>query len=86
MDCSSEEAEEEEEHFEEEDDEEDIRASKVVSDHEFSPESDLEKDEEIVEPIRRARTAKKGKVPDCCKNAIDSVVSAVYYIIKFCLS
>ncbi|CAH1400773.1 unnamed protein product [Nezara viridula] len=57
-DDSSEEAEEEEEHFEEEDDEEDIRATKVVSDHEFSPESDLEKDETI-EPIRRARTAKK---------------------------
>lgn len=57
-DDSSEEAEEEEEHFEEEDDEEDIRASKVVSDHEFSPESDLEKDDTI-EPVRRARTAKK---------------------------
>ncbi|XP_014276967.1 microtubule-associated protein futsch [Halyomorpha halys] len=57
-DDSSEEAEEEEEHFEEEEDEEDIRATKVVSDHEFSPESDLEKDE-TVEPIRRARTAKK---------------------------
>lgn len=30
------------------------------SDHEFSPESDLEKDQES-EPLRRARTAQKGE-------------------------
>ncbi|XP_043273191.1 uncharacterized protein [Venturia canescens] len=46
----------------EEEDEEEIESEGSLlfkSDHEFSPESDLEKDEES-EPLRRARTAKAG--------------------------
>ncbi|CAD6228659.1 GSCOCG00006484001-RA-CDS [Cotesia congregata] len=54
--------EDENENEEEEDDiEEDIESEGSFlfkSDHEFSPESDLEKDEEL-EPMRRARTARK---------------------------
>lgn len=60
---SSEEADEEEDHYEEYEDEEDIRTKAIVSDHEFSPESDLEGEgEDSAEPIRRARTARKGKL------------------------
>lgn len=48
---------------EEEEEEEDMMESEgsllFKSDHEFSPESDLEKDQES-EPLRRARTAQKG--------------------------
>lgn len=48
---------------EDEDEDEDIIESEgsllFKSDHEFSPESDLEKDQES-EPLRRARTAQKG--------------------------
>lgn len=54
---SSSSEEEEEEDLEEEEEEE-----KLVfkSDHEFSPESDIE--EADAQPIKRARTAKKGKL------------------------
>uniref|UniRef100_A0A1B6FH68 PHD-type domain-containing protein n=1 Tax=Cuerna arida TaxID=1464854 RepID=A0A1B6FH68_9HEMI len=55
---SSEVEEEEEDHFEDiVDEEEDIPVT-LKSDHEFSPESDIEGDEEV-KPIRRARTAQK---------------------------
>lgn len=53
---------EENENDEEDDDEEEIESEGSLlfkSDHEFSPESDLEKDQES-EPLRRARTAQKG--------------------------
>lgn len=53
---SSMEEEEEEEHDLEE--EEDLV---FKSDHEFSPESDLENDADYI-PVRRARTAQKGKL------------------------
>ena len=33
----------------------------LKSDHEFSPESDLEEDEDY-QPLKRARTAKKGNI------------------------
>lgn len=48
---------------EEEDMDEDMESEGSLlfkSDHEFSPESDLEKDQEP-QPLRRARTAQKGK-------------------------
>lgn len=48
---------------EEEDMDEDMESEGSLlfkSDHEFSPESDLEKDHEP-QPLRRARTAQKGK-------------------------
>lgn len=53
---------EENENEEEEEDEEIESEGSLLfkSDHEFSPESDLEKDQEP-EPLRRARTAQKGK-------------------------
>ncbi|XP_046673093.1 remodeling and spacing factor 1-like isoform X2 [Homalodisca vitripennis] len=55
---SSEVEEEEEDHFEDiVDEEEDIPVT-LKSDHEFSPESDIEGDEEV-KPIRHARTAQK---------------------------
>lgn len=47
---------------EDEEEEEEIETEGSLlfkSDHEFSPESDLEKDQES-EPLRRARTAQKG--------------------------
>jgi len=44
----------------EEDEDIESEGSLFKSDHEFSPESDLEKDQES-EPLRRARTAQKGK-------------------------
>ncbi|XP_073993027.1 uncharacterized protein isoform X3 [Rhodnius prolixus] len=57
-----EEEEEEEEHYYDYEEEE-YTVGKVVSDHEFSPESDLEKDgEDTATPVRRARTAIKGEV------------------------
>ncbi|XP_039275552.1 LOW QUALITY PROTEIN: titin homolog [Nilaparvata lugens] len=49
---------EEEEHFEIEEEEEEEEVLTLKSDHEFSPESDLECDDD--QPIRRARTAQKG--------------------------
>lgn len=55
---------EENENEDEEEEEEDIESEGSLlfkSDHEFSPESDLEKDQES-EPLRRARTAQKGKL------------------------
>ena len=52
---SSHEEEEDEEHYLEEDDEDDFVRAREVSDHEFSPESDLEGGE----PVRSARTAVK---------------------------
>lgn len=56
-----EEEEEEEEHYYDYEEEE-YTVGKVVSDHEFSPESDLEKDgEDTATPVRRARTAIKGE-------------------------
>ncbi|XP_076662834.1 uncharacterized protein LOC143366024 isoform X3 [Andrena cerasifolii] len=54
---------EENENDEEDDDEEEIESEGSLlfkSDHEFSPESDLEKDQES-EPLRRARTAQKAQ-------------------------
>lgn len=54
---------EENENEDEEEEEEDLESEGSLlfkSDHEFSPESDLEKDQES-EPLRRARTAQKGK-------------------------
>lgn len=54
---------EENENEDEEDEDEDMESEGSLlfkSDHEFSPESDLEKDQES-EPLRRARTAQKGK-------------------------
>ncbi|XP_076388083.1 uncharacterized protein LOC100874631 isoform X3 [Megachile rotundata] len=54
---------EENENEEEEEEEEDIESEGSLlfkSDHEFSPESDLEKDQEA-EPLRRARTAQKAQ-------------------------
>ncbi|XP_075228406.1 uncharacterized protein LOC142328468 isoform X3 [Lycorma delicatula] len=53
---SSNEEEEEEEHYDIEEEEEELI---LKSDHEFSPESDLEKDGEEILPLRRARTAQK---------------------------
>lgn len=56
---------EENENEDEEEEEEDMESEGSLlfkSDHEFSPESDLEKDQES-EPLRRARTAQKGKLP-----------------------
>lgn len=53
----------EENENEEDEEEEEIESEGSLlfkSDHEFSPESDLEKDQEP-EPLRRARTAQKGK-------------------------
>lgn len=55
---SSSSAEEDEDNIYSEDDED---RSQLKSDHEFSPESDLE-DSEDVKPLRRARTARKGKL------------------------
>lgn len=50
-----------EEEFEEEEvEEEEDEALHFASDHEFSPESDVEGDESV-QPLKRARTAKKGK-------------------------
>lgn len=58
---SSSDEENENEDEEEEDEEIESEGSLLFkSDHEFSPESDLEKDQES-EPLRRARTAQKGK-------------------------
>lgn len=54
--CSSEE-EDEEDHFDEED--EDL-AVMDKSDHEFSPESDIDDDEDY-QPVKRARTAHSSK-------------------------
>lgn len=54
---------EENENEDEEEEDEDMESEGSLlfkSDHEFSPESDLEKDQEA-EPLRRARTAQKGK-------------------------
>ncbi|KAL0134617.1 hypothetical protein PUN28_001428 [Cardiocondyla obscurior] len=54
---------EENENEDEEDEDEDIESEGSLlfkSDHEFSPESDLEKDQES-EPLRRARTAQKAQ-------------------------
>ncbi|XP_076753990.1 uncharacterized protein LOC143425239 isoform X2 [Xylocopa sonorina] len=51
------------EHDEEDDDDEEIESEGSLlfkSDHEFSPESDLERDQES-EPLRRARTAQKAQ-------------------------
>jgi hypothetical protein len=55
---SSLEEEEEQEQTEEEEDESNLV---FKSDHEFSPESDLENEDAEVQPTRRARTAQKGK-------------------------
>lgn len=59
---SSEEDNDDLEHYdiEEEDEDEDPRAKVLVSDHEFSPESDLEKEGDEGIPVRHARTALKG--------------------------
>jgi remodeling and spacing factor 1 len=57
---SSLEEEEEQEQTEEEEDESNLV---FKSDHEFSPESDLENEGGEVQPTRRARTAQKGKLP-----------------------
>lgn len=63
---SSLEEEEEQEQTEEEEDESNLV---FKSDHEFSPESDLENEGGEVQPTRRARTAQKGKPrvmePEC---------------------
>jgi len=56
---SSLEEEEEQEQTEEEEDESNLV---FKSDHEFSPESDLENEGGEVQPTRRARTAQKGKL------------------------
>lgn len=56
--------EDEDDQDEEDDEDEEAESEGSVlfkSDHEFSPESDLEKDEES-EPLRRARTAQKGNI------------------------
>jgi U3 small nucleolar RNA-associated protein 14 len=58
--CSSEAEEEEEDHFDDIVEEEEDIPLTIKSDHEFSPESDLEADEEW-KPVRRARTAQKGE-------------------------
>ncbi|XP_046422391.1 uncharacterized protein LOC124180689 [Neodiprion fabricii] len=58
--------EDEDDHDEDDDEEEEAESEGSVlfkSDHEFSPESDLEKDEES-EPLRRARTAQKAQSDD----------------------
>lgn len=57
---SSDEDNENEDEDEEDEDMESEGSLLFKSDHEFSPESDLEKDQES-EPLRRARTAQKGK-------------------------
>ncbi|XP_054265794.1 remodeling and spacing factor 1-like isoform X1 [Macrosteles quadrilineatus] len=54
--------EEEEDHFDDIVEEDEELPLPVKSDHEFSPESDLEADEEW-KPVRRARTAQKVKEP-----------------------
>ncbi|XP_014241479.1 remodeling and spacing factor 1 isoform X2 [Cimex lectularius] len=58
--CSSSENEEDEDEHSDDYDEDHYIIKKEASDHEFSPESDLEKDGEVV-PVRRARTACKKK-------------------------
>jgi remodeling and spacing factor 1 len=69
----------ENEHEEEEEEEIESDGDQLVfkSDHEFSPESDLEKDDESATPLRRARTAQKTKVTEqddeCVEEAADAV-------------
>lgn len=70
---------EEIENDEEEDEEEEIESEGSLlfkSDHEFSPESDLEKDQES-EPLRRARTAQKGISYDY--NVINIVLILIFF-------
>lgn len=52
--CSSEEEVDEDDHFDEDEEDEEIVLNDA-SDHEFSPESDLE--DEDFQPVKRARTA-----------------------------
>jgi remodeling and spacing factor 1 len=65
------EEEDEQEQTEEEEDESNIV---FKSDHEFSPESDLENEDAEVQPTRRARTAQKGKLPSWCYETFSFVM------------
>lgn len=64
---------EQNEHEEEEEEEIESDGDQLVfkSDHEFSPESDLEKDDQESEPMRRARTAQKSKSDDEEADTVD---------------
>lgn len=77
---------EENENEEEEEEDEDMESEGSLlfkSDHEFSPESDLEKDQES-EPLRRARTAQKGKF--FAKEVFNGIFIQLFYCIYFPLA
>jgi remodeling and spacing factor 1 len=79
--CSSSlEEEEEQEQTEEEEDESNIV---FKSDHEFSPESDLENEDAEVQPTRRARTAQKGK-HTYWRYETFSFITALLIILQIC--
>jgi hypothetical protein len=69
------EEEDEQEQTEEEEEEESNLVFK--SDHEFSPESDLENEDSEVQPTRRARTAQKGKLTSWCHEAYSFFAASV---------
>jgi hypothetical protein len=68
------EEEEEQEQTEEEEDESNLV---FKSDHEFSPESDLENEGAEVQPTRRARTAQKGKPTSMCYETIMFITASL---------
>lgn len=77
---------EENENEDEEEEDEDMESEGSLlfkSDHEFSPESDLEKDQES-EPLRRARTAQKGKF--FAKKKFNRTLIQLFYCICFPLA
>lgn len=78
--CSSSLEEEDEQEQTEEEDESNIV---FKSDHEFSPESDLENEDVEVQPTRRARTAQKGKLPSQCYETF-SCITASIIILQIC--
>lgn len=78
--CSSSLEEEDEQEQTEEEDESNIV---FKSDHEFSPESDLENEDAEVQPTRRARTAQKGKLPSRCYETF-SFITASVIILQIC--
>jgi hypothetical protein len=47
------------------------------SDHEFSPESDLENEDSEAQPTRRARTAQKGKLNFWCYETFSFITASV---------
>jgi hypothetical protein len=68
-----------EEEDEQEQTEEEEEESNLVfkSDHEFSPESDLENEDAEVQPTRRARTAQKGKLTSRCYQPFSFITASV---------